>query len=399
VEQADLSHHLQLHLFSLDKQVVSFTDHGVRVQKRISHPVTFDPLHTDQQQADFQVVMTLDDGKWRIRHFVRKPGPSASALPPVEIPDPDSALVRLEQGKFVYKNIPFQPAGVNYYPKEHPWFEFWENFDTCLLQRDLLLIRDLNLNLMRIFVPYQVFGAGEVKPQMLHRLAKVLDLAHASQIKVMVTLFDFPVGYALSDYAPTERHLKTILSQFHSHPALLAWDLKNEADLDFSPHGERRVQEWLAYMLERARVYDPHHLLTLGWAYSDHAHLFAEEVDFVSFHCYTEPGDFRYRLEELRKRVGEKPLLVSEFGMPTYRSLFVRGGKTEQEQAAYYQDVLQLLAEKGNIPFIAWTLHDFGELPDEVFGSSWRAKVPQKNFGLYRKNGQAKPVCEVLQAR
>lgn len=64
----DLDHNLQLHFLSYDKQVVSFTDRAVILQTTIkAGPQTIRKIDT----SDYKIVMTLNDGKWRVNKFVR----------------------------------------------------------------------------------------------------------------------------------------------------------------------------------------------------------------------------------------------------------------------------------------------------------------------------------------
>lgn len=63
----DLSHKLQLHFISLDRQVVSFTD--VESVSSISFP-TSNLSYRDT--SAYAVVMTLSDGKWQINKLLRK---------------------------------------------------------------------------------------------------------------------------------------------------------------------------------------------------------------------------------------------------------------------------------------------------------------------------------------
>ncbi|KAA3623380.1 MAG: hypothetical protein DWQ02_24570, partial [Bacteroidetes bacterium] len=60
VEQADLGHHLDLTALSLDKQVVAFKDRGVKIKKKIRSKDLTQTIYSDIQEADFDVVMTLD---------------------------------------------------------------------------------------------------------------------------------------------------------------------------------------------------------------------------------------------------------------------------------------------------------------------------------------------------
>ncbi len=64
----DLEHNLQLHFLSYDKQVASFTDRAAVLQTTVkSGPNSLSKRDT----SDYKVVMTLNDGKWRVNKFVR----------------------------------------------------------------------------------------------------------------------------------------------------------------------------------------------------------------------------------------------------------------------------------------------------------------------------------------
>jgi len=393
VEQADLSHNLYLHTFSLDKQLAAFSDRGVRIKKKISRVEPLKTIYSDIQEADFDVVMTLDDGNWRIRHLQRRVN-----VPVVKTTTEafDSNQVQIAKKQFYIKGIPFQPAGVNYYPMETPWFDFWTQFDAEVIDKDLAIVRDLGLNTIRIFVFYDLFGGKEVEPAMMEKLEVLLDLAQQNELKVVVTLFDFLPSYAVLHYPSTERHLKQILTRFQNHSAILAWDLKNEPDLDFENHGQEVVLEWLDYMLSRGQVYDPNHPLTIGWSTAQAATNLTEEVDFISFHFYENIALLPDRLERLQMIAADKPIMISEFGLSTYKSLFLPGGHTEMEQAEHYENVLRMINKHGPASFISWTLYDFPQLPKSVFGGPFWRKLPQKRYGIIDTNGKQKPAAAVL---
>jgi hypothetical protein len=392
VEQADLSHHLNLTTLSLDKQVVAFKDSGVKIKKKIRTKDLTKTIYSDIQEADFDVVMTLDDGNWRIRHFKRRDASPAK----------DTLIQQLEkmvkvEGKQLYiKEQPFRMAGVNYYPMDTPWFDFWTEFDSSIINNDMEIIENLGLNTIRIFVFYELFGRSEVKAEMLSKMDTLLSMAQEHNLKVVVTLFDFLPSYEVADYAPTEKHLKKILQRYKGHPAILAWDLKNEPDLDFENHGRQTVLEWLDYMLGRAKVYDPTHPVTIGWSSAKAASQLHEEVDFVSFHFYEDLALLSERLEKLQFVAGDKPVLITEFGLPSFKSIFPGRGHSETEQADHYQEVLKILEQHEPAAFISWTLYDFPQLPGNVFGGPFWRKKPQKHFGLIRTDKQQKPAAKVI---
>lgn len=68
INREDLLHNLQLHFVSLDKKIISFSDHSC-----ISH-TTIQNNNTQvsiKDTSDYKIVMTLDDGKWRVNKFIR----------------------------------------------------------------------------------------------------------------------------------------------------------------------------------------------------------------------------------------------------------------------------------------------------------------------------------------
>lgn len=66
--RTDLKHRLKLHFVSYDKAVISLSDLGmistIKSDESVSTPLSIDT-------ADYKVVMTRDDGKWRINKLVR----------------------------------------------------------------------------------------------------------------------------------------------------------------------------------------------------------------------------------------------------------------------------------------------------------------------------------------
>jgi endo-1,4-beta-mannosidase len=65
--------------------------------------------------------------------------------------------------------------------------------------------------------------------------------------------------------------------------AILAWDLKNEPNLDFENRDKSNVLSWLEHMITVVKENAPNHLVTIGWSKLAAIHL-ANKVDFVSYH-------------------------------------------------------------------------------------------------------------------
>jgi len=68
-EIISLSHNLKLHFISFDKQIVSFTDYA---SIRHFSIIKDNRKYAYKDTSDFKVVMTLDDGKWRIKRIHNK---------------------------------------------------------------------------------------------------------------------------------------------------------------------------------------------------------------------------------------------------------------------------------------------------------------------------------------
>ena len=258
------------------------------------------------------------------------------------------------------------------------------------------LVQSLGFNTLRIFVNFHDFNKGNVPAEQLDKLRQLLNMAQKYDLKVIVTLFDFLGDYRLLNFPATDRQLETLLTAFREHSAILAWDLKNEPDLDYKHHDIADVQEWLHWILKRAKIYDPNHLLTIGWAYPENAELLSKELDFVSFHSYKLPEELARGIDGLQKKITTKPLVLEEFGLSTYRGFWTPLGKNEEEQAKYFTQVREVLRQKGNIPYIAWTLYDFTDVPAEVVGKMPWNRYPQKSFGVLNAAGKPKRGLKVL---
>lgn len=392
VRQTDTDHHLQLHFYSADGSIVAFTDRHMTLAHHITQP-DGTVSYAGESIQDYQVIMMLEDGYWRVHHWLAQP---PTDIPPPPLPNSPTNPITVCGPQLCQQDTPFSVAGINYYAQEHNWDAFWLSYDPAIIEADLTRIRQLDLNTVRIFVQFETFGGADVDPDMLVHLTHFLDTATAKELKVIVTLFDFRTDYQLLLWPSADRHLQTILTEFASHEAILAWDIKNEPDLDYAEQGKERVDAWLAHTLTQARRYAPHHLLTIGWAEASNAPTLAEQVDFVSFHYYAPASELGQEIEALETAVSPRPILLTEFGLPTWNSYFFPNGHTEAEQARYYADILHTSREHTIAGTLAWTLYDYPQVPTEVGGRWPWQKEPQKHLGIIDNHGQAKPAAALL---
>lgn len=382
IESSTLSHRPKLEFYSDDGQLVVFTDEHVVGYQRIFKNQEL--ILTKRDTSAYQVLMLLEDGFWRIRHL-HKVEPNQ-----IEEIDHNNPIAKVENSKVIVDGKPYKIKGINYYPQVNPWDTFGSDFSFDIIFKDFKLIQGSGLNTIRIFIQYEDFGKAKVQQDKLHKLETLLNLANESGLKVIITLFDFYGNYSLLDWTLTHRHAEQIVKHFRHHPAIIAWDIKNEPDLDFERRGKQNVLDWLSEMLDVVKKYDPFHLTTIGWSSAESALLLNEKTEIVSFHYYQDVSGFQSTLTELKRQLGSKPILLEEFGLSSYKGLWNPFGYSEKQQAEYHKKMQELLS-KNNLAFMSWTLYDYTRIPNSVAGRlPWR-KNKQKEFGFLDRLGNPKP--------
>ncbi|CAA0235488.1 Glycoside hydrolase, family GH5_42 [Tenacibaculum maritimum] len=369
IESTTLEHHPDILFFSEDGQLVVLEDKNILEYKKMY--VGNKLVTEDTEVANYKIILLLEDGFWRIRHFVKEKTTSYNKKStPVSSP---------------FLNI----RGINYYPQKTPWNMFGEQFDIDVINRDFEIIRDACLNSIRVFVPYVDFGKAKVKKDKLDKLTQVLDSAEKNGLKVILTLFDFYGNYEVLDWTLNHRHAESIVTALKDHEALLAWDIKNEPNLDFKSRGKNDVIAWLKHMIYLIKSIDTTHPITIGWSDAESATILKDDVDFVSFHYYEDLENFESIYQTLQQKITDRPIVLGEFGISSYSGLWKPFGGSEEDQAAYYQE-MQKVIKKHHIPFMSWTLYDFKKIPAGVVGTRpWRTN-PQKEFGFINLNGDKK---------
>lgn len=391
--QADTTHTLKLHFYSADGSIISFTDTQTIVGQVIRDQGGAE-IFAGETVAAYDVVMFLEDGNWRVRHWVRTADQSVADQNQAPQPRPDF-VTRTATG-LTLNGTPYRIAGINYYPQATPWHEFWPNYDPAVIEQDFARMQQLGLNTVRIFVPFEQWGGPRINTAYQEQLADLLTRADRHGLKVIVTLFDFRVDYQPLAWPGADRQLEALLTRFKDNRAILAWDLKNEPDLDYAAHGRATVDAWLAHIARLARTYDPNHLLTIGWSSPDAAPTLAANLDVVSFHFYAPAEQLLPRYAALRAAVSDRPIVVTEFGLPTWNSFVFPNGHSEPEQAMYYADVLGALRSTDSGGYLAWTLYDFADVPGNVAGTWPWQRQPQKYLGVLRGDGAPKRAAALL---
>jgi hypothetical protein len=394
IRQTDLAHRLKLHFYSDDGSIAAFTDAGANIVQLVGDEAALNPIATETV-ASYDVVMVLHEGGWKM-HEWRRTGSVDLETEPQTHAQPLPGMVGRDGKNLILNGQPYRIAGINYYPQATPWDRFWPQYDPAIIDRDFAHIADLRLNTVRIFVPFEQFGGPKLDPVMRDRLVDLLERAAAHDLKVIVTLFDFRTDYNPLLWPESDRQLQALLTAFATNRTILAWDVKNEPDRDYGAAGRTIVESWLRHTLRQARKHDPHHLLTIGWSTPGAAEALTDHVDIVSLHFYDYADRYAAQYAMLRTAAPDHPIVLGEFGLPTWNSFLMPNGHTEPEQAQYYADLLAAARRTDSAGYLAWTLHDFDHAPPGVAGGWPWQTGPQRHLGVLRADGTPKPAAALL---
>jgi hypothetical protein len=369
IEATTLEHNLDIEFFSEDGQLIVLKDTNAIEYKKVFKDEKL--ILETTEVTSYKYVLLLEDGFLRVRQMVKEASENFKNTP-------------------VKRSLEFADIkGINYYPQATPWNMYGDEFDIDIIKNDFKIIKEAALNSIRIFVPYEDFGKANVKPEKLEKLKKVLDTALAENLKVVVTLFDFYGNYDVLDWTLNQRHAEKIVETFKEHEAILAWDVKNEPNLDFNSRGKENVTAWLDFMIILIKNIDKKHPVTIGWSNTKSATILKDKVDVVSFHYYEDLLNFEDEYLALKEEIKDKPIVLQEFGLSSYGGFWRPFVGSEEKQANYYKEIQKVLT-KNSVPFMSWTLYDFDVVPKEVLGRlPWRTN-PQKKFGFINNKGEKK---------
>lgn len=327
----------------------------------------------------------------------------ASALRAAGIYEPSSLehFITLQGDRFILEDSAFPVRGINYYPSQYPWRRFLTETDLVTIESDFTLLADDGFNTLRIFLwndaLFQCPGSGAVpQPENLRRLDAILHEAAQANLRLIVTLNDLPrlATYALyTDPSHTREQTAYLIQRYRGEAAILAWDVRNEGDIDYGTHSSIRpvatkaqVLNWLDVTTTRIRSLDPNHLITAGWLYD--AQATAPYVDFVSFHHWTGADSLSARVTDMRSATG-KPLLLQEVGYSTQRM-------PEAAQADALHSIANTSDDLDLLGWLVWAAFDF---PVDRSCYPTPCLSPDNGehyFGLWRTDGTPKPALEAL---
>ncbi len=275
----------------------------------------------------------------------------------------DGKFFRLGAGKFFVKGVtygPFAPdaEGHPLPPKER-------------VAGDLKLMGELGANCVRIYhVPPRWF----------------LDLAEASGVKVFLDVA-WPKNLKfIDDPAVAEQAREAVRSAAKAcgnHPAIFAISVVNEIPADLVRYsGRERIEAFVDELVAIAKAEAPECLVTFA-NFPTTEYVQPRRVDFVCFNVYLhEEAVFRKYLARLQNIAGEKPLMLGEYGIDTFREY------PEARQAEILANHVRAVFDEGLVGTFIFSFTD-----------DWHThgyRIEDWAFGITRADRSRKPAFEAI---
>ncbi len=319
---------------------------------------------------------------------------------PEYTPQGKGGFVRLEGGRFSADGRPFVVRGVNYYPARAPWRRFLTQADLDIIARELDLLAASGVNTLRIFAWHAALFACDgnstvPRPEGFARLDGTIRLAAQREMRILLTLNDLPDLFVRPLYTDSEladAQSLFIVRRYRAEPAILAFDLRNEGDIDYVRGYARSadVIAWLEQLAPRIRAAAPNHLITAGW---NEGPLVTERaVDFLSFHHWRSAENLRERINALRAS-SRKPILLQELGYPARAA----NPAALAEQARRLEAAIQTAESANLLGWLLWTAFDFPTDATCVPPACPSPDNAEHHFGLWRADYAPKPAVQVLE--
>jgi hypothetical protein len=270
-------------------------------------------------------------------------------------------FVTIEGDKFVLSGQPFTVYGINYYPRDYPYKRFLTETDVESILFELDLMRTAGINTIRLYIRHdELFncpGNGAIPiPENLARLDSLILAAAEREFKIILVLNYEPdlSVYPLYESPPhTLQQVQFIAQRYKNESAIIAYDLNDHGDLDFTSGDaqftQSQVLQWLGQATTLVREYAPNQLVTVGW--DNDSVLTAPLVDFVSFQNFGDVDMLRQEIALLKAETS-KPILLASMG---YSSL----DYDEIGHRQAFQRAFEAVERNGLVGWVVWTAFDF----------------------------------------
>lgn len=196
--------------------------------------------------------------------------------------------------------------------------EFWLQYNPAVTERDLDYAKRLQLNQVRVFVPYVAWEKN--KERLRKNLLQFVRAAHERGIGVMPTM-QYKSGEWKDKAAwPSARpFVADLVAAIGKEPGLAIWDAENEPECCLLPPtpDNRLHMEHAVYMARMFHEIDPVTPVTIGATFADNMIEMGDAVDVLSFHDYSSTrAKIRANIAKAKQYASKagKPLINSEIG-------------------------------------------------------------------------------------
>jgi hypothetical protein len=207
----------------------------------------------------------------------------------------------------------YTPANV-VSPRHH--IDCWVHYDSATIKFDLNLAKSLNLNQVRVFVPYAVYT--EDKQALLAKLKHFVRECYKRGIGVMIVVGSGPWLKDTTLHVQGREWVQFLVEAISNEPGLVMWDVMNEPDWPTTPKAMVMGKfENAKFMAKTFHKLDPNTPVTIGMAFVEGMIELADYVDVLQFHDYMQTR------EQIRKNINQakgfaakvnKPLINGEIG-------------------------------------------------------------------------------------
>ncbi len=229
----------------------------------------------------------------------------SSSFSPAPLADGEAVTVRgkfffLEEKKFFLKGVSYGPFSPGTHGASFP--------EKPVVEKDFTLMAELGANCLRTYT---------VPPDWL------LDLAATYGLRLLIGI-PWAQHVAFLDSSSLRAEIRQAITNgvkvCRTHPAAFAYLVGNEIPPDIVRwHGSKRIRAFLKELMAVAKDGDASALIS----YANYPCTEYLDIDFTDFLCFNvylhREKDFRRYLSRLHNLAGDKPLVLSEFGVDSIR--------------------------------------------------------------------------------
>jgi O-antigen biosynthesis protein len=284
------------------------------------------------------------------------PCASAATLSPIRV---RGKFFFAGEQKFFVKGVTYGPFAVGSHGTQFP--------ERDVVIRDFRLMAEMGATVARVFTVPPVW---------------LLDRAAEAGLRVLVGL-PWSQHIAFLDdrkvQAQILRSVSDAVGELRRHPAIFAYLIGNEIPPDMVRwHGAEHVRAFLIRLMKAVKAVDPTGLVSYA-NFPSTEYLTLDFTDFVCFNVYLhDESAFRRYISRLQNLAVDRPLVLTEFGIDSFRE----GQEAQAEILSWQIRAAFDMGAAGTFVF-AWTDEWFtgGHLiEDWAFGLVDRDRVPKPAY-------------------